>query len=457
MTKILLLLLCVLLNFPVAAANLLPGQEVTGKMGTLTVKRWITPQGMPVLFAPSNELPMVDIRLVFDAGAARDQYRYAGVAKLTNTLMFEGSKHLSADDLAITFENLGSQYGNGSYRDMAVLDFRTLSDAKVLNKTIETINYLLKEPLFDQKVLDREINKLKVAIELGKQNPSTVAGKSFFKALYDYSEKMDENKHPYANQPEGTMDSLDLIKRKHLLDFYQQYYVAQNAILAIVGDMTIEQAKDVANQFASQLPQGKHAPQLPVVRKNMFAQSIKLEHNSTQSTIIVGQAAIKRGAPDYYALYVGNHILGGSGFSSRLVKDIRVKHGLTYSVHSNFAQMREKGPFKIALTTKNKSAQNAVKLVRENLINFMEQGPTEEELKEAKLNISGSFPLRTASNQDINEHLAVIGFYDLPLDYLQKFKRGIEYVNIEDIQYAFKRNIDVDKLITVVVGKNTAE
>ena len=453
MKKLLLILLISLISFAALAANLLPGQVVTGKMGTLTVKRWLTPQGMPVLFAPSHELPMVDIRLVFDAGAARDQYRYAGVAKLTNTLMYEGSKHLSADELAKTFENLGSQYGNGSYRDMAVLDFRTLSEPKVLNKTIETINFLLKDPLFDQKVLRREINKLKVAIELGKQNPSSVAGKAFFKALYDYSEKMDENKHPYANQPEGTLESLSLIKRQHLLDFYQKYYVAQNAILAIVGDMTIEQAKEVANQFASQLPQGKHAPQLPVVRKNIFEQSISIEHDSTQSTIIVGQAASKRGDPDYYALYVGNHILGGSGFSSRLVKDIRVKHGLTYGVSSIFSQMREKGPFRISLTTKNESTQEAVKLVRENLRQFMEQGPTEEELKEAKLNISGSFPLRTSSNQQINEHLAVIGFYGLPLDYLDKFKREIEYVNQEDIQYAFKRHIDIDKLITVIVGK----
>ncbi len=433
--------------------NMITNVAAETKIGSLTIQRWITENGMQVLFAPSNQLPIVDLRLVFDAGGARDtvvnkpEENLPGVATLTNGLVFEGSKELSAKQIAETFEGLGVQYSNGSYRDMAVLDFRSLSDDKIFTTAVDTINTILASPLFIQKVLDREKNKLHVALKLAQESPSSKASLAFYKALYGSS-------HPYASPTNGTTKSLNKITRKDLVQFYQKYYVANNAILAVVGDLSLEQAKKLAERLSQTLGKGEHAPKLPLVNTDIQGKTINIKHPSTQTTILMGTPVLQRGDKDYYALYMGNHILGGSGFSSRLMKELRVKEGLTYGVSSSFAQMRAKGPFQIGLTTKNASSDKAVALINKVLSDFIDNGPTADELKQTKLNVSGSFPLRTKSNKDIVEHLAVIGFYDLPGNYLDIFKQKTDAITLVDIKSAFKRRLDLSKLSTIIVGNN---
>jgi len=425
--------------------------QTTGKIGSLDLHRWTTSNGMQVLFAPTHELPIVDLRLVFDAGGARDvagKVPKPGLAKLTNGLVFEGSEGISANEIAKTFEGLGVQYGNSSHRDMAVLDLRSLSEKPIIDTALNTLNTILAKPSFDSAVLDRERNKLLVALNLAEQNPSSKASLAFYKAMYSNSQQ----EHPYASPSNGTKESLEAIQRQDLVDYYQQYYVAPNAILAVVGDLTIERVKILAERLSKTLGDGEHAPALPAVQSADAGKNITIEHPSTQTTIVLGQPILKRGDDDYYALYLGNHILGGSGFSSRLVKEVRVKRGLTYSVGSHFIAMRAEGPFQISLTTKNQSAAEAVGIVNEVLLDFIKNGPTEEEIEESKLNISGSFPLRTASNKSIVEHLAVIGFYNLPENYLDIFKQKIQSVSREQIIDAFKRRVIPAKMSTIIVG-----
>jgi len=438
------------------SSPLLAGSDITDKatkIGSLELKRWTTSNGMKVLFAQSNDLPIVDLRLVFDAGGARDMdpeqvdIQLPGLAKLTNGLVYEGSKGLSAQRIAETFEGMGVIYGNGSYRDMAVLDFRSLSDKNIFPKALDLINQILAEPVFEQKVLDRERNKMLVALKMAEERPSSKASLAFYKALY-----ANKVNHPYASPTDGTKESLSKITRNSLKDYYKKYYVARNAILAVVGDLSDQDAQQLAERLSKTLGKGQHAAKLPKVNTDKKGQTIKIKHPSTQTTIVMGMPVLKRGDKDYFALYLGNHILGGSGFSSRLVKEVRVKEGLTYSVGSSFSQMRAKGPFQISLTTKNESADKAINLVNQVVGDFIKNGPTEDEIKQAKLNISGSFPLRTKSNKNIVQHLAVIGFYDLPENYLDIFKDKIEKITLADINDAYKRRVDLNKLSTIVVG-----
>jgi zinc protease len=420
------------------------------KIGSMDLKRWNTANGMQVLFAQSKDLPIVDLRLVFDAGGARDMdidMQLPGLAKLTNGLIYEGSTGLSAQYIAETFEGMGVLYGNGSYRDMAVLDFRSLSDKNIFPKAMDLINQILAEPVFEPKVLDRERNKMLVALKLAEERPSSKASLAFYKALYE-----NKVKHPYASPTDGTKESLKNITRNDLIKYYKKYYVANNAILAVVGDLSLQEVEQLAERLSQTMSKGQHAAKLPQVNTDKKGQTIRIKHPSTQTTIVMGMPILKRGDKDYYALYLGNHILGGSGFSSRLVKEIRVKQGLTYSVSSYFSQMRAKGPFQIGLTTKNESADKAIKLVNKVVENFIKNGPTEKELKQAKLNISGSFPLRTKSNKNIVEHLAVIGFYNLPENYLDIFKEKIAKITLKEIYETYKRRVDLSKLSTIVVG-----
>ncbi|MCK5648499.1 MAG: insulinase family protein, partial [Gammaproteobacteria bacterium] len=423
--SLLTIAILILIMTSVSSAGETSAEEVTKetvqqrvKVGKIT--QWFTSNGMKVLYQQAESLPMIDFRLIFDAGGARDGgfksdngAVLAGLAKLTNGLIFEGTTELSADQIAEQFASMGVEYGNGSYRDMAIINLRTLSYEQQRDSGLALLTKILATASFPDEALQRESARMLVALDYADQTPAKKASRFFYESLY--------KTHPYGTPPEGNRESLKAIQQKDLLAYYKQFYVAKNVVLAMVGDLTEAQAHDYAEKISSAMPAGEKAAGLPSASQNPEAIVIRKNHPSTQTTVLMGQPVLKRGDKDLYALYVGNHILGGSGFSARLMKEVRVKRGLTYSIGSYLVPMHAQGPYQFSFTTKKSSTEEAIKLVDENLQQFIEQGPTQEELDNARLNITGSFPLRQASNKDIVENLAVIGFYDLPLDYLDKY------------------------------------
>lgn len=419
------------------------------KVGKIT--QWYTSNGMKVLYQQAESLPMIDFRLIFDAGGARDSSFksengavLAGLAKLTNGLIFEGTTDLSANQIAEQFASMGIEYGNGSYRDMAIINLRTLSYEQQRDTALALLTKILATASFPDEALQRESARMLVALDYNDQTPAKKASRFFYESLY--------KAHPYGTPPEGNRESLKAIQQKDLLAYYKQFYVAKNVVLAMVGDLTEAQAYDYAEKISRAMPAGEKAAQLPAASQSSEAIIIRENHPSTQTTVLMGQPVLKRGDEDLYALYVGNHILGGSGFSARLMKEVRVKRGLTYSIGSYLVPMHAQGPYKFSFTTKKSSTEEAIKLVDENLQQFIEQGPTQEELDNARLNITGSFPLRQASNKDIVENLAVIGFYDLPLDYLDKYNSHIEAVTLAQIKSVFKRRVHPEQMTTIIIG-----
>ena len=212
------------------------------------------------------------------------------------------------------------------------------------------------------------------------------------------------------------------------------------------------QAQAIAEQLTAALPKSPLPPALPAVELPQQAQEQRIAHPASQSHILVGYPGVRRGDPDYFPLYVGNYILGGGGFVSRLTSEVREKRGLVYSVYSYFMPMAVEGPFQIGLQTKKEQGEEALKVVRDTLQRFMEKGVTEDELKAAKQNLIGGFPLRLDSNAKILDYLAVIGFYKLPLSYLEDFNKEVEKVTAAQIKEAFNRRIHPDQMVTVVVG-----
>lgn len=426
-----LLSLCLLLFSPTLLAG-------------ISIEHWTTDNGARVYYASAPELPIIDLQLTFDAGSARDNSK-DGVALLTNALLSEGAGSLNAQQIAEQFEGLGAQFGNDSQRDMATLTLRSLSEEKVLNAALETLALVLTKPTFPADAFERERKRLLVGIEQRKQSPGDLADVAFYKNLF--------NSHPYATQPSGIENTVKALVVDDLKSFYQQYYVASNLVIAIVGNVDRKQAEQIANNLVKDLPKGSTAAPIPAVTALDKSEVIKIEHPSTQTHVLMGQPGVKRGDPDYYALYVGNHILGGNGLVSRLSDEIREKRGLAYSSYSFFMPMREFGPFQIGLQTRNDQTEEALKVVDSLLKDFVEKGPTEAELTASKKNITGGFPLRIASNKNILGYVAMIGFYGLPLDYLDTFNARVESLTIADVQDAFKRRVDPEKMVTVLVGK----
>ncbi len=411
---------------------------------TPKIQQWTTANGARVLYVHAPELPMVDVRVVFDAGSARDG-DLPGLAMMTNSMLSEGAGNLDADQIAESIESVGADLSVDSLRDMAVISLRSLTEEKALGKALQTMAALLEKPWFKQDALDRNLQALKIILRQDLQSPSKIGSKAFFRAMY-----VD---HPYAHPSTGTEESLGRFNQDVLKKFHQRYYVGANAIVAIVGALDRQHAEKLAEQVVGKLPQGKQAEALPRVDLEKSLQRKQLNFPSQQAHLFIGMPVLQHGDADYFPLYVGNHVLGGSGLVSMISQEIREKRGLAYSSYSYFSPMRSQGPFIIGLQTKNSQVQEAEKVVLETLAAYIKDGPSAEELKKSKQNITGGFPLRVSSNKKIVEYLAMIGFYQLPLDYLSTFVEKVNAVTIEDVRDAFQRRVLPDKLSTVVVGQ----
>jgi zinc protease len=258
--------------------------------------------------------------------------------------------------------------------------------------------------------------------------------------------------HPYALSSMVGPESIAALRREELVGFYRAHYRADHAVIALIGDVTTAQAKEIATRLTSSLRRAEGEPQPLPAASIPKGETRKIAHPATQSHILIGQPGMTRNDPDYFPLYVGNYVLGGGGFASRLIEEVRQKRGLVYSVHSYFIPLQQRGPFEIGLQTKREQADEALAVVRKTLGDFIAKGPTEDELKRAKQNLVGGFPLRIDSNKKILDYLAMIGFYRLPLSYLDDFTGKVEKVTVAQIRDAFARRIQPDNMATVVVG-----
>ena len=408
------------------------------------IQHWKNSNGVRVLFIHAPELPMLDIRLVFDAGSAREGQQW-GVAQLTNSLLDHGTQQLNEDELAEQIEGLGAELAVSSLRDMSMITLRSLTQSPLLTAATDIMAQVIQQPSFPAKVFAREQQRLLAAIKKQQQSPSTVNSQAFFKNLY--------GQHPYAHPSSGTMESVQALKRKDILAHYQRFYVGNNAVLAMVGNINRLQAEALSRKLTAQLPAGTIAPALDKPKPLTAAKHVTQNFPSSQTHILLGQLGVSRHDPDYYALYVGNHLFGGSGLVSRLSSVLREEHGMAYSVYSYFSPMREAGPFIMGMQTRQDQADKAVELLREELQKWVLQGPAESEVDDSKANIIGGFALKIDSNAKMTEYLAMIGFYHLPLSYLADFNQHIAAVSRQQIIHALKRRIDPQKLIEVRTGK----
>lgn len=408
------------------------------------IAHWTLENGARVYFIEARELPMVQLSVLFDAGSARDPSGRSGLAWLGNRLLREGAGGLTADEIAERFEDLGAEFGNDSQRDTASLSLRSLSERRLLDPALDLFARLLALPDFPEAALARERTRALVALRQSRQQPGEVASRAFYELLY--------GDHPYAGDPRGSEAGLQAVTRADLVAHHRRYYVGANALLALVGDLSRAEAEELAQRLLGQLPAGAPAAAPPAVAAPARAVQKHIPHPSSQSHILMGQPGVARADPDYFPLLVGNYTLGGSGLVSRLARELREKRGLSYGMYSYFLPMRERGPFVLGLQTKNAQRDEALAIARRTLAEFVASGPSAEELAAARKNLTGGFALRLDSNRKLVEQLALIGFYRLPLDYLDTFIARIEAVTLEQVRAALARRLQPDQMVTVTVG-----
>lgn len=425
-------------------------KELDGKAPArraLNIQTWQTAEGAKVLFVEAHELPMFDVRLTFAAGSSQDQ-NLPGVAVLTNAMLNEGVKGKDVTAIAQGFEGLGADFSNGAYRDMAVASMRSLSAADKRDPALKLFSEVVGKPTFPADSLTRIKNQLLASFEYQKQNPGSLAGKELFKRLY--------GNHPYGHPSEGTAETIKPITLAQLKAFHARAYAAGNTVIALVGDLSRDEAQAVAAQVSASLPKGPALAKLPTPAEPKAGET-HIEFPSKQTHLMLAQLGIKRNDPDYAALSLGNSILGGGGFGSRLMTEVREKRGLTYGVSSGFTPMQTQGPFMIGLQTRAELSENTLKLVQDIVRDFLANGPTQKELDDAKRELAGSFPLTAASNSSIVAQLGAIGFYDLPLTYLEDFLTQSQDVTVEQVKAVMNKHLSADKMVIVTAGPTVAQ
>lgn len=424
--------------------------ELDGKAPSrrqLDIQHWTTAEGARVLFVEARELPMFDLRLTFAAGSSQDG-SVPGLASLTNAMLNEGVAGKDVTAIAEGFEGLGADFGNGSYRDMAVASLRSLSVADKREPALRLFTEVVGKPTFPEDALKRIKNQMLAGFEYEKQNPGKIAGKTLFANLY--------GSHPYGHPSDGTAQTIPGITLEQLRAFHAKAYTAGNAVIALVGDLSRSEAEAIANQVSAGLPKGQPLakPEQPRQPKPGVTH---IDFPSKQTHLMLAELGIDRNDPDWPALSLGNQILGGGAFGTRLMSEVREKRGLTYGVYSVFSPMQVRGPFMINLQTRAELSEGTLKLVQDILAEYLKNGPSQQELDDAKRELAGSFPLSNASNASIVGQLGAIGFYNLPLSWLEDFMQQSQALSVEQVKAAMNKHLAADKLVIVTVGPKVAQ
>lgn len=426
---------------------------------TPKIDAFTTSKGTKVLFVRTTELPIVDVRITFNAGAARDpmidttrKNRYQGTANLTAAMLAKGITTKSnrskvtvktENEIAAELENNGLSFSSKAYKDMFVVSMRSLSADKYLQPATQLMHDILTKSNFPSDVLKRVKAQAIIGLQQAAERPNKIASSAFFKELY--------GSHPYALPSTGTLESVPNITQAQLQQFRDTFLVAKNASIAITGDLTLTQAKTLAERITADMTVGNAAPKLPVPKKPK-RKHIHIPFDSNQTTILAGQLGIDRQDPQVYDLTVANDILGGGEFHAKLMHELREKRGLTYGAYSGFSPMQVTGPFTISFSTRNDKAKEALKVTKRTLRNYLIKGATESEVEETKNSMVNKFPLGLATNKSINGWLGMMAFYDLPLDYMADYSLNVKTVTPYSVNRAFQDKVSSRNLVIVTVG-----
>jgi zinc protease len=406
------------------------------------VQRMVLPNHLVVMVCEEHSLPFVTFQLLINSGSRQDPSGQEGLANLTARGLLLGTLNRSANTINEEVDFMGASLNASVSKDVATLSLRVLK--KDLDKGFDLFMETLRRPAFPEEEIRREIEKTLAAIQSGEENPGEVARKEFQKALF--------LKSPYGHPIEGTKESVPRLRREAALRFYQAYYHPNNCILAVVGDVTVEEIKKKIIPHLIQWPMAE-IPRVPFT--GSFAKerkTIKIDRGITQANIVLGHAGISRDNPNFYPFTVMNYILGSGGFSSRLVEEIRIKRGLAYSVTSYFDAGKYPGSFQIVLQTKNSSAREAISIALQQMERIRKDPVSEKELEGAKKYLIGSFPMRLDTQGKLASFITAVEYHGLGFDYASRYPSLIQSVSKGDVLRVAQKYLFPEKTILVVVA-----
>jgi zinc protease len=424
---------------------------ITSAQAILPIEKLDSFKGAQAYLVQTKALPMVDIEISIDAGDRYDPAVKSGLATVAGRLMNYGARSekglLSEAQIADEIADLGANLGVSVGGERAIMRIRTLSRKDLRDRAVQLASAMLSAPTYDAKILAREKQRMTTALQEAETKPESVLDRRFRKSVY--------GSYPLANSP--TVQSIANIGATDLQQFHKQFYRGDRMIVSIVGDVTKTEAAEIVQGLLQRVPQsGSPIAKLPEFERSPvepFSQrEVIIPFDSQQAHIAMGMTAVTRSNPDYFPLLVGNYVLGGGGFVSRLMSEVREKRGLAYSVSSYFAPGKDAGIFQAGLQTKNDQAALALDVMSSTISQFITNGPTPSELDAAKANLVNGYPLRIDNNRKLLDNVSSIAWNNLPLDTMEVWTKQVEAVTLEQVKAAFQRNLAMDRMKIVVLG-----
>lgn len=404
-------------------------------------KRIVLENGVVLLALEQRALPMVSIELLIDAGSRYDAAGQEGAANLAARLLTYGTQRRSALQISDALDFLGASLSTGCGENLASISMTILK--KDLSAGLALLTEVLTQSTFPQEEIDRQKQAIIASLRAREEEPGDIAERRFAAALFPRS--------PYGRPVEGAESSVVALPQKSLREFYERNYRPNRTVMAVVGDISADEIESALNQAFRPWKKGEPGAE-PVAPASGAPGVIRVNKDLTQANIIMGHEGVTRSSPDYYPIQVMNNILGGGGFSSRAMESIRNQRGLAYSVYTHFNADKSHGSFQFVMQTRNESAGEAMRIAREEIDRIRRELVSEQELNDAKDYLTGSFPLRLDTNRKLANFLAQVEFYQLGLDYPDRYADFIRVVKREDVLRVAKRYLQPEKLIIVIVG-----
>jgi zinc protease len=417
----------------------------------LPIEKLDSVKGAKAYLVQTQALPMLDIEISIDAGDRFDPTGKSGLASMTAELMNYGARSskgaLSEAQIADEIADLGANFGISVGGERAVIRIRSLSRKDLRDRVVQLASAMLSAPTYDAKILEREKQRAITGLLEAETKPESVLERRFRKSVY--------GNYPLSESP--SVKSVGSVSVSDLARFHQQFYRGDRIIVSIVGDVNPAEANEIVEVLLKNVPQsGAAIPALPQFERSpiepLASRQIYIPFDSQQAHIAMGMTAITRSNPDYFPLIVGNYILGGGGFVSRLMSEVREKRGLAYSVFSYFAPGKDTGIFQAGLQTKGDQATLALEVMNSTIANFIANGATPSELQAAKANLVNGFPLRIDNNRKLLDNVSSIAWNDLPLDTLETWTTKVDAVTLEQVSAAFQKYLAMDRMKIVVLG-----
>ncbi|MCA1941026.1 MAG: insulinase family protein [Caenispirillum bisanense] len=431
-----------------------PFRAVLGGLGLLLAAAWpaqavidvqrvVSDQGIEAWLAEDHTLPIISLQFAFRGGAAQDPEDKQGLANMASGLLDEGAGALDSFAFQSKLQDLAIELGFDASLDTFSGSLKTITDNR--ETAFDLLETALTEPRFDPEPVERIRGQILAGLRFEKEDPNTIASRTWFETAFP--------DHPYRKRTEGTEETVRAITVEDLKQFAANRLNREDLVIGVAGDITPEELKTVLDDVFGGLPDQSGLPKVADVTPEFTGRTVAVEMDIPQTVGMFGHAGIARDDPDFYAAYVLNYILGGGGFASRLMEEVREERGLAYSVYSYLYPLDHAALMIGGVATQRARFETSMDVIREEWRKMAAAGPTEGELADAKTYLTGAFPLRFSSTGAIASILMAMQLDDLPIDHLETRNAQVEAVTLADVKRVAERLLKPENLLVVVVGK----